>query len=256
MAIEAAVRPVCAAHPHQVVVAWGHDLGARRRRWRCDGGGTPHAPVHGSREDLVGVCLACSRGWEHGYPIAAGAWFHLSQVAVFLRRIAEGTSIGRSMRHARAERHRVLVQRARIAGLPPPVFPPPLVNRHWTIRRINHTVVKRVRPEEDARTGLDWLGRYGAPLVAAILDREWPDEPLLVDSTKFRLAGAIYPAGHPKAGQPKPGGTPAFVVVTADSAGFRTPVPIQSVHPFRSNPNSVPGFPYTPGAERCPDAVR
>ena len=43
---------------------------------------------------------------------------------------------------------------------------------------------------------------------------------------------------------------------SADSSGFRTPVPIQFVHPFRSNPYSVPGFPYTPGAERCPDAVR
>jgi hypothetical protein len=29
------------------------------------------------------------------------------------------------------------------------------------------------------------------------------------------------------------------------SGGFRTPVPIQSVHRFRSIPNSVPGFSYT-----------
>ena len=43
----------------------------------------------------------------------------------------------------------------------------------------------------------------------------------------------------------KPPDPPAML---ADSAGFRTPVPIQSVHPFRSIPNSVPGFSYTPGS--------
>ncbi len=37
----------------------------------------------------------------------------------------------------------------------------------------------------------------------------------------------------------------SVALTRADSAGFRTPVPIQSVHPFRSIPNSVPGFSYT-----------
>ena len=218
--IERAVRPVCAAHPDQTVVAWGWTLGSRRRRWKCEGGDTPHTPIHGQREDLIGVCLACERGWEHGYPIAAGAWFHVSQVVVFLRSVGSGASVGLSMREARAERQKVLSQRARIAGVPAPAWPPPIATRSWFIAHLNRTVTQVTRPEEDARTGADWLGRYGAPFVAATLDREWPDAPLLVDSTKFQLTGIVYPAGHPRAGQPKRGGATAFVVM---AAGVREP---------------------------------
>jgi len=157
------------------------------------------------------------------------------------------------MRAARAERQSVLARRAKIAGLPPPVFPPPIVTRNWLIARINRTVTQFVRPEEDARTGADWLGRYGAPFVAATLDREWQAAPLLVDSTKFQLSGVVYPASHPKAGQPKPGGDTAFVVM---AAGTRDPggafrivhcrtLPDESEDSWEMFFRSLPGRPTT-----------
>lgn len=219
MAIDAS-RPICSTHPGASVVGWGRDERSRRRRWKCLGGPTPHAPAHGAREDLLGICLGCDRHWEHGYPTASGAWFHLDEVVTFLASVATGRSIGPSMRLARLGRHAVLSKRAKMVGVRAPAFPPPLATRHWAIPRLNLVSVRTARPEEDARTGADWLGRYGAPFVAATLDRSWPTMPLLVDSTKFQSSGAVYPFGHPQAGQPKRGGSTAFVVM---AAGVREP---------------------------------
>jgi hypothetical protein len=207
-------------HPTAPVIGWGRDEKSRRRRWKCLGGASPHAPRLGAREDLLGICLGCERHWEHGYPTASGAWFHLDEVVKFLSSVASGRTIGPSMRLARAGRHKVLSRRAKMAGLPAPVFPPPIATRHWNIPRIKVVSVRRARPEDDARTGADWLGRYGAPVVAATIDRAWPAMPLLVDSTKFQSSGSVYPPGHPRAGQPKRGGTTAFVVM---AAGVREP---------------------------------
>lgn len=161
MAIEAA-RPVCADHPEGPVVGWGRDSNARRRRWKCLGGGKAHAPKTATREDLLGVCLGCDRHWEHGYPIAVGAWFHLDQVVAFLASVASGKAVGPSMRIARAARNSVLTKRAKMAGLPAPAFPPPLAVRNWSISRLNIVSRRNVRPEEDGRTGADWLERRGA----------------------------------------------------------------------------------------------
>jgi hypothetical protein len=208
------MRPVCADHPGATVIGWGHTADARRRRWKCLGGGTPHAPKLATREDLLGICLGCDRHWEHGYPTAVGAWFHLEQVVAFLASVAGGKAVGPSMRIARVGRHAVLTKRAKMAGLPAPAFPPPLAVRLWSIPRLKHVSRRNVRPEEDGRTGADWLGRYGAPFVAATLARSWPAVPVLVDSTKFQ-SSAVYPPGHPRAGQPKRGGSTAFVVMAA-----------------------------------------
>ena len=222
MAIEAA-RPVCADHPEGPVVGRGRDSNARRRRWKCLGGGKAHAPRTATREDLLGVCLGCDRHWEHGYPIAVGAWFLIGQVVAFLGSVASGRAVGPSMRIARAARNSVLIRRARMAGLPAPAFPPPLAVRNWSIPRHNIVSRRNVRPEEDGRTGADWLGRYGAPLVAAMLDRQWPDAPVLVDSTKFQ-SSAVYPPGHARSGQPKRGGSTAFNVMAAGArAGWGVP---------------------------------
>ena len=151
---------------------------------------------------------------------ARNAWFHLNEVGTFLASVAVGRAVGPSMRMARLGRHSVLSRRAKMAGTPPPIFPPPRAQRVWTIPRINVVSHGTVRPEEDARTGADWLGRYGALYVAPTLDRSWPALPLLVDSTKFQSSGSVYPPGHPRAGQPKRGGPTAFVVM---AAGVREP---------------------------------
>lgn len=264
MAVEAS-RPTCANHPGAAVVAWGRDNGSRRRRWKCLGGSQgPHAPVHGTREDLLGLCLGCDRHWEHGYPTARHAWFHLADVATFLASVAAGRAIGPSMRLARVARHFVLTRRARMVGAPPPVFPPPLATRVWNIPRINVVSRRTARPEEDARTGADWLGRYGAPFVAATLDRQWPNEPLLVDSTKFQTSGKVYPPGHPKAGQPKRGGGTAFVVMAGGvreaGGAFRIvhvrAMPDEGPLSWETFFHSLPGRPSEILADQWPHLIR
>jgi hypothetical protein len=168
------------------------------------------------------------------------------------------------MRLARVARHFVLTRRARMVGAPPPVFPPPLATRVWNIPRINVVSRRTARPEEDARTGADWLGRYGAPFVAATLDRQWPNEPLLVDSTKFQTSGKVYPPGHPKAGQPKRGGGTAFVVMAGGvreaGGAFRIvhvrAMPDEGPLSWETFFHSLPGRPSEILADQWPHLIR
>ncbi len=251
--------PTCAEHPDAPVVPWGKTSRLRRQRYVCLADRKkPHAPRRAITEDLLGLCVACERDWDSGYPVAEHAWYHLDHVVSFLRYIGQGLSLGKAIREAREGRHARLDQRAIITGVPrPPAFPPaPKFRlRPWAGKRY-----EIVRPEEDARLAGDWLDRYGALLVAMTADREWPaDKPLVVDATKFKLS-ALYGAGTARAGQPKRGGDWGFAVL---AGGVPTATGFHVVH-ARAVPNdgfdawvaffrSLPGRPKEVLADRWKD---
>jgi hypothetical protein len=68
-------------------------------------------------------------------------------------------------------------------------------------------------PTEDCRASADWILRYGSLICQRLLPRRWPSV-IVVDAQPFQ-AKTTYPAKHPKAGQPKPMGDPAFAVLAA-----------------------------------------
>lgn len=251
----------CADHPDAPVEARGKEPNSRRARLVCLADpAAPHTARRAITEDLLGICVACERDWDHGYAVAEHAWYHLDQVVSFLRYLGQGLSLGKSMREAREIRHDRLDRRALITGIPrPPAFPaqPKFRRRPWAGRQW-----EIIRPEEDGRLAEDWLDRFGALLVAAAADREWPsDKALVVDATKFKRS-SLYAAGTPQAGQPKRGGDWGFAVLAGGigtKRGFHVvharAVPDDGFDSWVAFFQSLPGRPKVVLADRWKDLI-
>jgi hypothetical protein len=73
---------------------------------------------------------------------------------------------------------------------------------------------------QDGRASADWLGRYGYLVVRELMASAWPEATLIVDAQSFQ-ARSYFPKRHPRAGQPKPAGTPAFAILGVHAGAVR-----------------------------------
>lgn len=177
----------------------GRRAGGRRQRYRCfPPGSGKHDFIEPITLDLVGACATCRRDWDGGFPILQHAYFTIPTVVEFLRNIGRGDSLRLAAENARIDRQDLAAMRRTMTGQGP----------------AGNGAVSR-----DGRASADWLGRYGYLVVRELMASAWPEATLIVDAQPFQ-AKSSFPKRHPRAGQPKPAGTPAFAIL---GAGTRVP---------------------------------
>jgi hypothetical protein len=183
----------CPDHSQSRVVRNGRRAAGRRQRYRCfPAVGTPHDYIEPLTTDLIGACLTCERDWDGGFPVFRHALYNVPVIAAFLRNLGRGDSLRMASLAARQDRDDLEHRRAKLTG-------------HHRPRQRTLT--------EDCRVAADWILRYGSLVCRKMLPRRWPSV-LVVDAQPF-MTKSCYLPGHPKAGQPKPNGVPAFAVLAA-----------------------------------------
>jgi hypothetical protein len=77
----------------------------------------------------------------------------------------------------------------------------------------------RAELSREGRLSADWLERYGAPVVRALMPMSWPAGTIAVDAKTFHVS-ARYPDDHPdQPGHPFPTGEVRFAVIASTSRG-------------------------------------
>lgn len=180
----------------------GLRLAGRRQRYLCrPPGGNSHQFTGAVTEELVGACLTCRRDWDQGVAVARQARFLLAQAVSFLATVGAGASMREAAERVRLEREEFVHRLALVTGRLEPVDEDE-ISRH-------------------GRLAGDWLERYGAPVVKALMPSTWPAGTIAVDAKTFNI-GARYRDDHPdKAGYPFPSGEVRFSVMAAAMRGPR-----------------------------------
>lgn len=194
--------PTCPDHPQSHVVRNGLRLGGRRQRYLCrPPEGNSHQLTRSVTEELVGACLTCRRDWDRGVAVARQARFLLAQAVGFLATVGAGASMREAAERVRLEREEFLSRLATVTG---------------RVEAGDERGVSR-----HGRLAGDWLERYGAPVVNALMPSVWPAGTIAVDAKTFNI-GARYQDDHPdKAGYPFPSGEVRFSVMAAAIRGPR-----------------------------------
>ena len=97
----------CADHPDALVEARGKETNSRRARLVCLADpAAPHTARRAITEDLLGICVACERDWDHGYAVAEHAWYHLrgSEAGARGRGVPQSSSAMRTLERGEPKR--------------------------------------------------------------------------------------------------------------------------------------------------------
>ena len=192
--------PACPWHEQASVVRNGVRLSRRRQRYLCrPPGRKAHQFTLPVSEELVGSCLTCRRDWTQGLPVAHNARFVIQLVARFLVEIGSGLSLREAAERARLERTEFAEMLAKVTGRADDSSNPEL--------------------SREGRLSADWLERYGAPAVQALMPTTWPAGTIAVDAKTFNVS-ARYPDDHPdRPGHRFPSGEVRFAVIAATTRG-------------------------------------
>ena len=226
--------PACPRHELSAVIGNGVRLSGRRQRYLCrPPSGKSHQFTLPVTEELVGSCLTCRREWPEGLPVAHNARFVVELAASFLVQLGLGMSMRDAAEWARLEKAELGETLATVTG--------------------RHGVAHSAEVSREGRLSADWLERYGAPLVRALMPTTWPAGTIAVDAKTFNVS-ARYPDDHPdRPGHPFPSGGVRFAVI---AAAMRGPQGRSRICHVRAMPNdhkpswtdffrSLPGKPDT-----------
>ena len=131
--------------------------------------------------------------------MARNARFVVQLVSNFLVQMGAGMSLREAAESARLERAELAHGLAQVTG-----------------RRGG---VESAELSRQGRLSADWLERYGAPVVKALMPATWPSGTISVDAKTFNVS-ARYPDDHPdRPGHPFPSGEVRFAVLAAATRG-------------------------------------